>query len=267
MKKYFYTNGVDKIGPFSFEELKKQNLTRDTKVWFYGLYNWTTLSELDELKSIANSIPPQIKVTKPNKIQKNDDSQNVNFEKKIERKPSKNKKSLRRGIIITIISLIVLLISFIIYNKQQDNELYQKIASSAYETDVDFDFYVDKFYRDINVYGIFPKRPIKKIIKFAKFDHIDNATHYHGVSYGINNDDRIEIYINPTTWEEFNKPMRYYLMYHELAHDVLNLDDLEETPINEGKLMYPAIASYEYITMDDFIENSHALFEEVAANQ
>ncbi len=55
--------------------------------------------------------------------------------------------------------------------------------------------------------------------------------------------------------------MRYFLMYHELAHDVLNLDDLEAKSLNEGKLMYPAISSYENKNMDEFIENSHALFE------
>ena len=52
------------------------------------------------------------------------------------------------------------------------------------------------------------------------------------------------------------------LMYHELAHDVLNLDDLEPKSWNEGKLMYPAILSYETKNMDDFIESGHALFEE-----
>ena len=61
--------------------------------------------------------------------------------------------------------------------------------------------------------------------------------------------------------------MRYYLMYHELSHDILNVDDLEDTEINVGKLMYPAISTYEKITMDDFIEHSHALFEEVKSKQ
>ena len=56
--------------------------------------------------------------------------------------------------------------------------------------------------------------------------------------------------------------MRYILMYHELAHDVLNLDDLEAESRNEGKLMYLSISSYEKKTMDDFIESTHALFEE-----
>jgi preprotein translocase subunit SecG len=180
---------------------------------------------------------------------------------------SKNKRILKRGIIILIISFFVFLISFNVYNKHQKRVLYQKIVTSAYDTDVDFNFYVEKFYRDIGVYGIFPKKPNKIIIKFAKFDYIDNATHYHGISYGKDDDDRIEIYVNPSTWEKFNKPMRYFLMYHELAHDVLNLDDLEDTPINKGKLMYPAIASYESKTMDDFIESSHTLFKEVASKQ
>jgi len=61
--------------------------------------------------------------------------------------------------------------------------------------------------------------------------------------------------------------MRYYFIYHELAHDVLNLDDLSDSPENEGKLMYPAIASYESKTMDNFIESSYELFEEIAAKQ
>jgi len=56
--------------------------------------------------------------------------------------------------------------------------------------------------------------------------------------------------------------MRYFLMYHELAHDILNVGDLEATSYNEGKLMYPEISSYENKSMDDFIESAHALFEE-----
>jgi hypothetical protein len=265
MKKYFYTNGIEKIGPFSFEELKIQNLTRETKVWYYGLENWTPLSEIDELKTITNQIPPQLKGTFPRGIYEKNETKNTLFENKTIKQPPKKNRALKRGIVISLVSIIAFAFIYIAYIKQKERELYQKIASSAYETDVDFDFYVDKFYRDIGVYGIFPKKPIKKNIKFAKFDNIDNATHYHGVSYGSNDNDRIEIYINHSTWEEFTKPMRYYLMYHELAHDVLNIDDLENIPKNEGRLMYPVISSYESKTMDDFIENSHTLFEEVSS--
>jgi hypothetical protein len=267
MKKYFYTDGIDKIGPFSIEELKQQNLTRETKVWYYGLENWTPLFEIDELKTISNQIPPALKGKLPNEVQQSIEESNAINKNVTINQPSKKRKLLKRSIVLSLIAFIVLSLSYFVFKNQKERVLYQKIVTSAYNSDVDFDFYVDKFYRDLAFYGIFPKRPVKKIIKFAKFDFIENATHYHGISYGKDNDDRIEIYINQATWEKFNKPIRYFLMYHELAHDVLNLDDLENIPKNNGKLMFPAIASYESKTMDDFIENSHSLFEEIAAKQ
>lgn len=266
MKKYFYTNGIDKIGPFSIEELKKENLTRETKIWFYGLENWKPLSEIEELKSLTNAIPPKLKVegiTEPEKIKEPNLANSAVIPKK---QKSQGKSNLKKGIPILILLAVVLFIGYFSFQSNQENELYLKIVASSYDTNEDFKFYVDKFYRDIGVYGIFPKKPHKTIIKFAKLDQIDHATHYHGVSYGIYDDNKIEIYINPSTWLEFNKPMRYYLIYHELSHDVLNLDDLEDNIKNEGKLMYPALLSYESKTMDDFIENSHALFEEISGN-
>jgi len=264
MKKYFYSDGVNKIGPFSLEELKEQNLTRETKVWFYGLDNWTTLSEIEELKSVTESIPPPLKKTTLTSVKTTDSINQGNIK---DGNKTKNKTRTKgRNIIVVLLVIIPLLLLIIVFSESdsQDDILYQDIVASSYETDVDFDFYVDKFYRDINVFGIFPKVPKIKIIKFARFDQMDDVTHIHAISLGMNDDERIEIYINPSTWEQFSKPLRYYLMYHELSHDVLNVDDLDATPLNEGKLMYPIITSYESKTMDEFIESSHALFEEVA---
>jgi len=266
MKKYFYTNGVDKLGPFSFEKLKEENLSRETKVWYYGLENWTSISELEEFNSISKSIPPQLNFEKKQEIQEHHKTENAVKNNIIFKKPQKDKLNLRR-IFTIIVSLIVLLTVYFFYNRQKDNRFYLEISSTAYETDFDFNFYVDKFYRDLEVYGIFPKKPKKTIIMFAKLDQLDNATHIHGISYGMNDDDKIEIYINPSTWNKFNKPMRYYLMYHELAHDILNVDDLKDISMNKGELMFPAIAAYESKTMDDFIESSHALFEEISAKK
>jgi hypothetical protein len=50
-------------------------------------------------------------------------------------------------------------------------------------------------------------------------------------------------------------------MYHELAHDVLNIDDLSDLPSNNGKLMSPYINNYEITHIDHFIEASHELFD------
>jgi hypothetical protein len=271
MRKYFYTNGKDKIGPFTFEELRKQNLSRETKVWFYGLNNWTALTEIEEFKPIITSMPPslpsQSMSSQSKEIKNINDKKNDTSKKEIEKRPTKSRRYIKSSILIIIISSIVLLIGYTSYNNQRNSKLYQKISSSSFETDVDFDFYVRKFYRDIKVYGIFPKKPKKVIIKFAKLDQLDDVTHIHGLSYGMNYDDRIEIYINPSTWESFNKPMRYFLMYHELSHDVLNVDDLKALPENKGKLMYPILVSYQSKTMDDFIESSHELFEQISAKQ
>lgn len=268
MKKYFYTDGVEKFGPFSFDELKQLNLTRETKIWYYGLEKWTLLSEIEELQHVTETIPPKLKSNElRNTTQEVKATVNPPSIKKNEKTKPKNKKGLKRIATGSVIIVFTIVIIYIIGNNKKENRLYQNISSSAFEANVDFDFYVKKFYRDIEVYGIFPKKPKETIIKFAKLNQLDDATHIHGISYGMNDDDRIEIYINPSTWERFNKPMSYYLMYHELSHDVLNVDDLDTLSINEGKLMFPAIASYENITMDDFIESSHELFEEIAKTQ
>jgi hypothetical protein len=142
-------------------------------------------------------------------------------------------------------------------------DLYGEVIVNAYESDTDFDMFVDKFYRDARFMGIYPKKPKVKIIKFSRLDQLDDTTHIHGMSFGINNDDLIEIYINPSSWESFNKPMRYMLMYHELAHDLLNLEDLAPTGSNDEKfLMYPHMSDFRNVTMDEFIESYQRVFLE-----
>ena len=261
MRKYFHTNGIEKFGPFSFDDLKEQKLTRETKIWYYGLNKWTALSEIEELKSFFNSIPPPINTTKEIEINEKFDEVPLILESK----RNTTKHNYKRWIISISALLFLILIICFMWNNRSDRQLYDELSASAYDIEgVDFNFYVEKFYRDIGNYGIFPKQPKTQIIKFASFEHIDNATHIHGISFGYNDDDKIEIYINPNTWKKFNKPMRYFLMYHELAHDILNLEDLKNMPKNEGKLMYPALESYNEKTMDDFIESIHVLFEEIA---
>lgn len=255
-----------KIGPFLKDELKSESLTRNSKIWYYGLSEWTDISEIEELKELLSLTPPDFKSkSKKTQIdipvsQKDTALHDIGIKNKI------NKKGLKK-IGLTVIILFSLLLGYILIQNQKEAAFYESIALSAYDADTDFQFYIDKFYRDIEIYGLIPKKPKTQIIKFAKLDQIDDATHIHALSFGYMDDDRIEIYINPSTWEKFNKPLRYYLIYHELSHDVLNLDDLEESSINKDHLMYPNIASFEYLNMDEFIERSHSLFEEVSENE
>lgn len=58
MKKYFYTNGTNNYGPFSLNELKTKNITRETKVWFQELGEWKPAGLVPELEELFNFAPP-----------------------------------------------------------------------------------------------------------------------------------------------------------------------------------------------------------------
>ena len=61
MKKYFYSVGKEKHGPFSLDELKNIDINKDTLIWFEGLEDWTPASELQEMTPILELSPPPIK--------------------------------------------------------------------------------------------------------------------------------------------------------------------------------------------------------------
>jgi uncharacterized membrane protein YhaH (DUF805 family) len=60
MKKYFYSNDNKKNGPYSFEELKNENIKKETLIWFEGLDDWTKAENVLEIKEILELSPPQI---------------------------------------------------------------------------------------------------------------------------------------------------------------------------------------------------------------
>ena len=82
------------------------------------------------------------------------------------------------------------------------------------------------------------------------------------IAKGMYDNCNVQIQIDYNKWMELDNVKRLWIIYHELAHDVLNLDDLEPQSWNEEKLMYPEMSSYEKMNMDDFIETYKALFEE-----
>lgn len=59
-KKYYYLNGINKIGPITLEEFKQTNLDSKTLIWYEGLNDWQQASEISELKEILELIPPPI---------------------------------------------------------------------------------------------------------------------------------------------------------------------------------------------------------------
>ena len=57
---YYYLTDGRKEGPFSLEELKNQNIQKDTLVWHEGLKTWTEAKKVDLLKSIFIITPPPV---------------------------------------------------------------------------------------------------------------------------------------------------------------------------------------------------------------
>lgn len=123
--------------------------------------------------------------------------------------------------------------------------------------DNEFIPYVDKFFRDLDNFGIKYSVPEKFIIEFKDSNFL--GSHLHGVSLGYNKNDLVEIYINRKSWDSFKKTQKYYIVYHELCHDILNLEDLIDVENNYGQIMFPYISRYDSQRMDDFITNINFL--------
>jgi uncharacterized membrane protein YhaH (DUF805 family) len=64
MKKYFYSNGIDKEGPVTLDELKQKNINPNTLIWHEGLEDWKEAKIVDDLKEIFALSPPPIETEK-----------------------------------------------------------------------------------------------------------------------------------------------------------------------------------------------------------
>ena len=60
MKKYFYSDGTNKFGPFSIDELREKSITEETLIWFQGLSEWLPARNFSELNDIFAPSPPPI---------------------------------------------------------------------------------------------------------------------------------------------------------------------------------------------------------------
>ena len=220
--KYYYLDTERKpIGPLTKTEFEKLDLKKGTKIWYTGLKQW--IDYVPTEKPIAKS-------------------------------------SARKLWLLIVGVLAIIGIVWLCSNASSNSAMKRQIIEGAYDCE-EFQMYLDKFYRDIEFIGINKRKPRTIILKLAPMQYFENTKDYHGVSYGYKDDNIIEIYINEDSWKKFSRPQKYLIMYHELAHDILNIDDLPDKEENYGKLMCPVFSNLDKITMDDFIEMSHELLE------
>ena len=60
MDQYYYSDGLQKFGPFSLAELKAANLSRNTMVWKPSMEKWIPAEQMPELQELFVSQPPNL---------------------------------------------------------------------------------------------------------------------------------------------------------------------------------------------------------------
>lgn len=60
MTQYFYSDGLEKHGPFSLEELRAKRINRKTLVWHHPRENWVPAQEYPELRDFLSEDPPPV---------------------------------------------------------------------------------------------------------------------------------------------------------------------------------------------------------------
>ena len=112
----------------------------------------------------------------------------------------------------------------------------------------DLEAMVNIFLEDCKKNNILP--PSINTLK-ATFEPLEEST--IAVAYAMNDDSKIIIKVDPSNWANSSKPKRWYILYHELGHDVLNLNHGEG-----GKMMYN-FADREY-TWDEYFTDKQYMF-------
>ena len=62
MTQYYYSDGLEKHGPFSLEELKAMKLNRKTLVWHHPREKWIPAGQYPELQDFLNEDPPPLEL-------------------------------------------------------------------------------------------------------------------------------------------------------------------------------------------------------------
>lgn len=228
MKQFYYQSNGQSYGPYSASEIVDKKLPKGTYIWYEGLDSWILIEKSTVFCKYYNGSFIDI-------------------------------WGVFKYTIIILFALCILFlcisgdILFATINTEAESK--DDIQRTAFnDPSVDFNVYLEKFYRDIEFYRIRTVMPNSVTIKFANLDKYKGTVNYNGISYGYNDDSKIEIYVNPTFWNNATKAQKYWMIYHELCHDLLNLDHTPELPENIDKLMYPHMDCSRITHMDDFIE-------------
>jgi hypothetical protein len=80
------------------------------------------------------------------------------------------------------------------------------------------------------------------------------------ISYGINRNDEVVLRVDPEKWENASTSKKWYILYHELGHDILNLEH------GQGGRMMFNFPTKEY-TWEEFFKDRDFMFDYYLKNK
>ena len=80
MKKFFYSDGQSKHGPFNTAELKTKNISPETLIWYEGLDDWKLAKDIEEMIPILELIPPPLPISNDDKLRVKDEFDKIEQE-------------------------------------------------------------------------------------------------------------------------------------------------------------------------------------------
>jgi hypothetical protein len=120
--KYYYLDGIDKLGPYSLEEILSRNLSPDTMIFREDKSNWHSFSEFEELNFSFNEIKDKIEAETILDIRK----------KKIEDKTPLKKNKVSKKVLIGSLLAFLLVISYFAYQRFSFNENVARETSNRF---------------------------------------------------------------------------------------------------------------------------------------
>ena len=181
MKKYYYSsNGIDKNGPVTLEELKQIKIDPKTMVWFEGLDNWVNAEEINELNSLFTS--PKINLDKKKLNKKNSTSTVANSKKK------------KRKWVLPIVILSLIIFSVIVRSGlKSNNSVVQEISVEKIENELE-NKYIEPLkiaepensYEEEQIKGMLlaeDDRNFSQVIKYYDLKNLKRYWNYNNPTY------------------------------------------------------------------------------------
>ena len=93
----------------------------------------------------------------------------------------------------------------------------------------DLESYIDKFIEDAKLNHDLDLSYVNSHDRLIIFRQLESNT--IALAAEKDNDEKVLIFVDPENWQKANQSLRWYIIYHELGHDILNLEHGECGPM------------------------------------